>query len=207
MGSMFESYDNLSSDYIPDNSSSIHDKQLLQLSTEVPRKVYDIKNRFIGYACTAGDTFVLSITVNTTISIDEDSIIYTQKGEYPTETTTASHIGQRAYNIVDCKSWVYFGKINSLYVWAEDDSLTYPSDGNVKITLNRDMSNKNLQLDIFNFRWEHIHSFVVNNTPDIDLVLDKELSDKLPASVYYCVIKITDEDSSQTIDKFMLIVN
>ena len=206
---MFDKYDKLNPDYIPDNSSQDSDDfDYTLLDNDLPRTMYDALNRFIGYTWNHNESFDFVLSVNDTISIKKDSIIYNEPGKCPNKYTVANREGQQAYNIVDAKSWTYIGRADSLYVWVEDDVLTYPIDGDKTITVNTDMTDKYIQLDIFNFRWEKVHSTTsANNESIIVLKIDEEMHKKLPSGIYYITLKICSEDSVQLKDKFMVSIN
>lgn len=206
MQSMFSRYDNLNANYIPDNSSPEQSKEMIEICHKLPKELFDVKGRFIGYSWSEGDTFIFPVTVNTVIKVDKDSIIYEKAGEHPTESTPAQRAGQQAYNIVDCISWTYVGRADSFYIWVKDDTFTYSTDGEVELTIQRDMTDKQLEVQVFNFRWEHIHSFIESGVPNIDCDFNKDITSKFNSSVYYCLVKITSKTSVETVRKFMLVV-
>ena len=203
---MFTSYDNLPENYIPDNSSPMRQPSEDILDTKLPRRLFDLKDRFIGYEFNYGDTFVLPLTVNYIIKIDEDSLVYNVSGGRPTAGTIGTFLGQKAYNTVDAKSWTYVGATTDSYVWVEDEFVMYQVDGDRTIQLDRDMKNKSIKVDIYDFRWNHIHTFENSNSANIECEFTKELSDKIARGIYYCTIRIVTENSNENIDKFILSV-
>lgn len=204
---MFTTYDTIDPNYIPDNTSPKISDEYTTIEETLPRMVYDLKGRFIGYSWNYGDTFDFDIDVNEAITVREDSIIYTKSNQCPNENTPALYSGHQAYNIVDSKSWTCVGKSNGVYIWVEDDTLTYPIDGDKSVTLNTDMTDSTIQVDIFNFRWEPIHSFTTNGSGTISCKFDTEVSNKLLRGAYYCTVKVLGVDSCTLKDKYMLIVN
>lgn len=204
--SMFDSYDNLKPDYVPDNSSPNQSTTYIELQDKLPRPLFDIKKRFTGYSWNHGDIFKWSLSVNRTIRINEDAIVYNTAGEYP-EIETEGYAGQQAYNTVDCKSWTCIGELQDMYVWIQDEEVTYPDNGDRELQLTPDMESKSIQFDIYNFRWEPITSFSSQGSASIEISVDKELNEKLKPGVYYSTLKITGEESVELKNKYMLVVN
>ena len=205
---MFENYDKLNSDYIPDNSTPKPFNRHLNIHKVLPTPMYDIKNRFVGYSWSSGEYFDFNISVDTTIIVDNDSIIYDNAGEKPDEFTIGGKEGQKAYNTADSKSWTFVGKSDNIYMWVEDREIIYPVNGDKHITLHTDMTNKFILVDIFNFRWEKMYSQQSEmNESNISISVNEELSKKLLSGVYYCTVKICSEGSALLRDKFAILIN
>lgn len=202
--SMFDNYDNLSPDYIPDNTSP---KPSDRYSTTdvVPRPAYNIKGNFIGYEWNYGDTFELKLTIAETIHVATNSIIYHLTTQCPS-TSTVGRPGQQAYNVADVKSWTCVGHSDGLYIWVEDDVVTYLEEGDTELTLLPDMKGRTLQLDVYNFRWELFHSFSSVGTPELVCLMDNVTSEKFKPGVYYTTLKVLDGESTMLKDKYMFIV-
>ena len=107
---MFDNYDNLNPDYIPNNTTKYIDKYYLTINSQIPRPLYDIKNNFLGYSWDNGEIFDFNMSVDDMITIRENSIIYDTPGESPDTYTIGEIEGQQAYNVVDAKSWTFSGK-------------------------------------------------------------------------------------------------
>ena len=205
---MFDNYDKLNPDYIPNNTTTYLDTEYLTIDSEVPRPMYDIKNNFIGYTWDEGESFDFKMSVDDMITIRRNSLIYEKAGEHPDVYTVAEVGGQQAYNVVDAKSWTFTGKSSNLYIWVEDDELTYPVNGDKSIMINTDMTDAYIELDIYNFRWEKIYSQngEVGNS-DIVLHIDSEMSDILKPGVYYVTLKICSEKEQFVKSRFMININ
>lgn len=204
---MFDKYDRLNPEYIPDNSSEYLD-EYTSLDEILPRPLYDARNRFIGYSWNRDDNFDFVISVNNIIGVARDSIIYNIPGECPDKCTIAEREGQQAYNTADAKSWTYIGRTDDFYVWIEDAELTYPFNGDKSITIQTDMTDKYIELDIFNFRWEKVHSVISSsNQSNIVLKIDDEMNKKLTSGIYYMTVKICSENSVQLKNKYMISIN
>ena len=205
---MFDKYDNLNPEYIPDNSSPKDIEDYISINKVLPRTLNDVRGRFIGYSWNYGEFFKFKISVDNMITIKEDSLVYDKTEEKPNESTVGKYEGQKAYNTVDGKSWTYVGKTDMLYIWVEDKELSYPIDGDTSIIIHRDMKDSYVLVEIFNFRWEPIYSQqseIGESTIFIDV--NEELSNKLQTGIYYCTVKICSEESCLLKDKFMISIN
>lgn len=204
---MFSSYDNLTSSYIPDNSSTpINVNDVTFYDNNLPRKAYDIKKRFIGFSWNYGDTFTLQLDINDDIKVYESTIIYSNSGERPEGTTEGSYVGQKAINITDQLSWTYIGEANSYQVWMLDKEFCYPTYGDISVELDTNMEGKKIIVDIFNFRWEPFHRFENENSNTINCIFDMDTSNKFKDGIYYATVKLADDSKSITKKKYMLIV-
>jgi len=204
---MFDSYNNLTQNYMPDNSSTpINVNDVIFYDDKLPRKAYDVKKRFIGFSWNYGDTFTLQLDINDDIKVYESTIIYSNSGEKPSGTTEGNYVGQKAINITDQLSWTYIGEANSYQVWMLDKEFCYPADGDISIELNTNMEGKKIIVDIFNFRWEPIHRFENENSNTINCIFDMETSSKFKKGIYYAAVKISNGDKSVLKKKYMFIV-
>lgn len=200
--SMFDNYDNQNIFHVPNNISVNPAKEYNTIDTSIPKKIYDIKNNFIGYSWDYGDTFDLILSVNNKIPVKHDSIIFSEPNITPT-TDTAGYKGLQAYNTIDNKSWTCVGTINGLYVWVEDDEVTYAINGTTIIEMQRDVMDKTIIVDIYDFRWEHIKSYEESNSHTIACRID----DTLQSGLYYCTVKLVGENKNELISKFSLTIN
>ena len=203
---MFDTYDKLNPNYIPDNSTD-KVEQYKCIKNELPYKAYDIKGRFVGYKWNYNDRFVFPISVNNTICVDEDALIYINRGEGPDTYTIGTHEGQKAYNTIDSKSWTYCGESDSIYLWVEDDFIIYPVKGEKEITLSTDMNERKIEVIIYNFRWNVVYKQVGDIGASTTYInIDNELNKVLIPGLYYMVINISGEDTSQMFSKYKIIV-
>ena len=206
--SMFENYDNLNEDYIPDNTPYKSSNSFQTLDNTYPKPLYDKNDKFIGYTWNYGEYFTLNLSVNDRLTVSKDSIIFNNHNEKPETYTEAKSVGQKAYNVVDAKSWTFVGHASDVYVWIEDDCLIYPTDGNKVIYINRDMTNKYVQLNIFNFKWEPLLEFKSDiGQSQIQLKMDEAITEQLKPGTYYSTLKIVGEDECKLKDKFTIIIN
>lgn len=203
---MFDTYDRLDPDYIPDNTSPKYCNRYLTITNKLPRITYDTKNRFIGYSWDYGDIFDFTISVDDVIAVRKDSLIFNNTGEKPDNNTVGIYKGQQAYNTVDGISWTFVGQSADIYIWKQDEKLTYPMDGDKKLIIKKDMQNKSIVVDIYNFRWENLMSFTNDNSSTIDISINDDVNKKLLKGVYYCTVFIVDSDNRYLQNKYMLIV-
>lgn len=205
---MFDNYDKLNPEYIPDNTSPTPSTSFITIDEVMPRPYYDIKNRLVGYTWNYGEYFKFSLSTDDMIAILNDSIVYNNVGEKPGNFTVGKRVGQQAYNTVDAKSWTYVGKADSLYIWVEDEELTYPTDGDKSIIIHSDMTNRYAQLNIYDFKWNELFeakSEIGNSKVFIDI--NEETSEKLKPGIYYCTLKIVGEEDCRLKHKVTLIIN
>ena len=202
---MFDSYDNLASDYVADNTSPKESYDYTTLEKRPPRVAYNIKGNPVGLRWRYGDDFELNFTIVQKIKVAENSIIYTVKEASP-DVTTEGVRGQQAYNTVDCKSWTCLGVSSGLYIWVEDDEVIYPTNGTYEIELSPDMTDTTFVVDIYNFRWEPVYSISSLGATDISVYINKDLSETFKPGIYYSVLKLQGIDDAVIKDKIMLIV-
>lgn len=202
---MFDRYDNLNPDYIPNNTTNYIDRYYVTINSDIPRPLYDIKQRFIGYTWDRNERFNFEISANDMITVRENSLIYDKTGEAPDKNTVAEVEGQKAYNVVDAKSWTFVGKTNNLYIWVEDTELIYPINGDKSIVIYTDMTNSYIELNICNFRWETLHTQIgeVGNST-IVLNIDDKISEVLTEGIYYVTLKICSENEKILKNRFMI---
>jgi len=101
--SMFDKYDNIDPNYIPNNTTPQQKPEVVIVDKE-PFIAYNIKGNPIGLSWTHGAEFELPYTVKRTITVKEDAIIYNNVDECPT-VDTVGIVGQKAYNTAECISW------------------------------------------------------------------------------------------------------
>ena len=189
--SMFTNYE---TKCIADKPDNVHDNPAYTydiVNTDIPKKMYDVNNKFKGYSWKYGDIFTLVLDVNKPIKVNRESIIYTVSGQVP-GIWTRGHKGQQAYNTMDNKSWTCVGLSNGYYIWILDDHITYDSNGTKEIIFNRDMTDKTLKVTIYNFRWEPIKTFSTINSNTICIDINESISQELKSGLYTCTIAVND---------------
>ena len=89
--------------------------------------------------------------------------------------------------------------MNGNYIWTEDESFTYPTEGDIKkIYLSADsyLKNKNIEIVIYNFRMEPIYRETHLAMPKVIFPITPELSKKLVKGTYYCSLCVFNEEVS-----------
>ena len=204
--SMFEKYDRLNEDYIPNNTTVNTDINYIVHDDSLPRTSHNVYGNRIGLTWVHGEEFDLILSAKKELLVAEDSIVYEKSGEVPTQLTKGL-LGQQAFNTVDCKSWTCVGISSDMYIWIEDSYIITPSNGAKKIYMCPDMTNKTLLVTIYNHRWEELYSLEKLGKIEVSIHVGKELNEILKPGVYYCTIKVTSMESVEIVNKEMLIVN
>jgi hypothetical protein len=203
---MFDSYENLDPNYIPNNSINEEFYTYTNAEDTLPRTVFNIKGNPVGLSWVNGEKFILDFNANPIIKVAEDSIIYEVSGEGPS-TSTKGIDGQQAYNLLDCRSWTCVGQGGGFYIWVEDKEVTYVANkGTKEITLEQNFKDTSLILEIYNFRWELLFTETTSNTSSIHIHVDEKLNELMAPGVYYALLKLNTENNSIVKSKTMLIV-
>lgn len=205
--SIFDNYENLSSTYVPNNQKEVLEKQNIFIPS-IPKKEYDALGNFLGYSWSYGDTLSFDVLLSKIIKVENDAIVYDIAGLSP-DSSTIGIKGQRAYNIIDIKSWTCETLDQTIYNWVEDDVFKYPElSGTKEISLKtfKNIDNKSILFVIKNFREEIIYSKKYDANTEIKIDIDKELSSKLLQGIYYAYIDIFDDEYSENCLKFLILI-
>ena len=198
--SMFDSYDKLPEDYIPDN---IHTAttNYVELDTSIPRPVYNIKGELLGYSWMYGEVFEYPLSIDFSINVAEDAIIYDEQGMSP-DITTVGKAGQQAYNLTDCCSWTCTGiDQDEHYLWVKDEWLIYPENGIKEITFTPDLTSKSLVLTVLNFRWENIYSQTFEGVSEAILSVNEDLNKVMLPATYTIQLSLLSDTGRNIVDK------
>lgn len=198
---MFTNYQDIANNYVPNNlvCSFPVGKSYTKLDpvkSSKPYEEYDVKGELIGYSWYQGETLNLEFTIDGEIVVESDAIIYSAHGDAP-DTTTVGSVGQRAYNIVDLRSWTCTTVVPGQgYIWIEDDEFEHDlcdASKSVYVSATNYLSDKQLELQILNFRFEPIHTQLFNGTSRLLFTIDTDLSSKLLKGVYYCSLTVVTD--------------
>lgn len=203
--SMFDSYDNLNPRRIPNNISNNPPKEYNIIDTTIPKKMYNVKNEFIGYTWEYGTEFDFIISVNDLIKVKRDSVVYNEIGEEPT-TATVGYKGQQCYNTVDNKSWTCVGIIDGFYVWVPDEKVTYAKDGTTTIEMQEDMTARSIRVEIYDFRRELLKSFENSGCNSICCRMDKDIYEVMKSGVHYVTVKILGLEEVEIKQNFEILI-
>lgn len=196
---MFLNYHNIADNYTPNNlvkrfpTGKSYTKLCSQAASK-PYEEYDIKGNLIGYYWHYQQTLNLEFNIDGEITIESDALVLTTAGETP--DIAQGTINQRAYNIVDLRSWTCTAQVGSTYVWTEDSEFTYDENGTKDVYISAEdyLKDKYVQVTIYNFRMNPIHTQKFKGSPKVILAIDKELSQKMTCGVYYCEAVVFDDD-------------
>lgn len=202
---MFSNYQDLAANYTPNNlwyefpALSNHSKLCSSDKTK-PYEEYNAEGNLIGYFWNYGDTLNLDFSIDGEITVESDAIILTSYNTAP-DTSTVGHVGQRCYNILDFKSWTCTSVEYNMYTWTIDTEFIYPleSDRSVYMSADDYLSNKNVEVTLYNFRMEPIVTKQFTGKSQILFDIDTNLSKKLVKGIYYCSMRVYDTMISQTI--------
>lgn len=209
---MFDNYHNINPSEHPDNMHFKVPVKKIVTSYDALEKSFDVHGNFIGYKWNYGSSISSVFTVNRWVRVAEDAIIYDQHGEMPT-AITEGHIGQRAYNIVDMRSWSCEemevdtnlpGGIK--YVWYMDDDITTFSDGVVPVQLTPDMTNKSIVVEFRDWKNELVYQKAEENSPIIAINIDKTESEKFVTGTYTCIVSIVSATEKLVTEKISIMV-
>lgn len=169
---MFKNYDNLSKEYIPNNSFTEEDYIYKAVDTNLPYELYNIKEEHIGYGWAKEAYFDLEVPFDLSFYVPTDSVIFETSGMCPT-LSTFSREGQKAYNVKDMISWTCKRFGNTGILWEQDNDLEVCKDKGfeVKFTPN----SLDIKMIITNFRYEKIFEKSFNVSSDKLYVDTKEL--------------------------------
>lgn len=202
---MFTNYQNLSDYYIPNNISEQKNigksyTKLDPINGSKPYELYSAKNELEGYYWYYGDALNLEFNIDGEITVESNSIIFRSPDQQPT-LTTEGRIEQRAYNIIDLRSWTCVSFENGLYIWEEDEEFVYPLNGDKQIYVSAKdyLSDKTINIELYNFRLERIAAKSYNGSNSVIFEIDKDLSSKLVKGIYYCSLTVDGADIHQTL--------
>lgn len=200
---MFSSYDNISAEYVPDNTTKVLPGDYVIKSDSYPAMIHDIKDRFLGFTWNYGDSVDLNLTVNDKVKVNKDSLIYLESGQFPA-TGVPGYKGQQAYNVVDYKSWTCIGEVDGITVWVEDEDVIYDSQGTKEIEFIKDMTDKGVEVRLYNFRWEIMKTFESFGENKVTCQFTSDLYKDLKSGIYYCTVYITGGDTDVFHRKFII---
>lgn len=205
MSNMFLNYHNIADNYVPNNLINafpykIKDSKLVPLECSKPYEEYNTKGELSGFFWRYGETLNLEFNIDGEITIESNALVFKAAGQIPT-FMTQGEVGQRAYNIIDLKSWTCTSITAGQYYWTQDDEFTYPleSDRSVYLSASDYLKDKTVEVALYNFRMEPLCKKVYAATPTIIFTIDKDLSSQLVKGIYYCSVTVFNEDVCYTI--------
>ena len=202
---MFSNYQDLSTNYIPNNltckfPTRIEQSKLYSQDASKPYEEYNAEGKLIGYYWNQGDILNLEFMIDGEITVETTALILSNVGQTPTKETTG-FVGQRCYNIRDLRSWTCRSQLDTQYVWEMDEVFTYPAgaDRSVYMDASDYLKDKMALITLYNFRMEPVHEYSVEATPFIVFPIDADLTSKLVKGIYFCSVRIYNSTMSQTV--------
>ena len=198
---MFDTYEHLQDNYIPNNINpcppkKCNDEKLDPCIIKKPYEDYNIEGEVVGYWWYYKDILNLEFNITGDVVVEDNAIVYTAIGEKPT-TETIGEIDQKAYNVVDLLSWTCTAIDGDKYHWTEDVEFDNPEAGdrNIYITAEDFMKDKQVTVQLYNFRHEPLVLKTYAGSTKIIFAIDKEMSEQLVKGVYYCTLTIWSGDT------------
>lgn len=205
MSNMFTNYNNISPSYVPNNMHIINTDiqsytKLNPIDISKPYELYNAKNELEGYFWYHGESIVLDFAIDGEITVETDALVFNSKGEYPSETTKG-YVGQVAYNTADYKAWKCSTIVDKRYIWTQEGEIGYNSalSRSIYIDASDYLRDKNIELKIFDFRYNQIYSKIIAGTEKALFEIDKELSTKMIPGIYYCSLEVYNDRVNQKI--------
>lgn len=203
---MFLNYNNIDENYKPNNLTCSFPvgksyTKLDPLEVSKPYEEYNTQGELIGYFWRYGETLNLEFNIDGEITVESDAIIFTNAGVFPDETTIGK-VNQRAYNIIDLRSWTCTSVINdTTYIWEEDLEFEYDetSSKSIYVPAQYYLEDKFIELTIYNFRFEAIYKESIKAGTSVVFQIDSNLSKKLVKGIYYCSLVVYDNNTNKKI--------
>ena len=194
---MFLNYHNIADNYKPNNLICTFPvgrsyTKLDPVQASKPYEEYDSKGNLIGYFWHYGETLNLEFNIDGEITVEDDAIILTSKGAVPSPFTGA--LMQRAYNTADKRSWTCTDIVDNEFIWTEDAEFTYDESGkSVYVTAADYMKDKQVNVTLYSFRMEPIHSELFEGNTKIIFPITTDLSKTLLKGIYYCSLTVFND--------------
>lgn len=205
MSNMFTNYNNIDPSYVPNNMHTICKKpqsytKLDPLKLSKPYELYNAKNELEGYFWHHGENIVLDFSIFGEITVEDDAIILSNKGDKP-NNTTVGYVGQKAYNISDYKCWQCTAINDNNYHWVEINSFKYNAElpNSVYLDASDYLRDKTIEFKIFDFRCNELYSRSIKGTEPSKFEISRELSERLLPGIYSCSLSVYNNKVKQII--------
>ena len=202
---VFNNYNNININNKPYNSNCCNTNLNIPFVKE-PNVDYDANGNVIGYFWHYGDAIDFNIHLTGTVQVPVNSIIYYYYGECPSENT-AGEIGNKAYNVVDLKSWTCTAIVEDepiKYCWTLDDEFLDTEVGlKVYMTAEQYLSDKYIRVTIYTDRHVEYQTIKLEGHADISLHIGPSGDITYPRGVYYMDVVVCDEAN----DRYETVIN
>ena len=164
-----------------------------------PYGIYNDLGELQGYFWNYGESIRLNFFIDGEITVENDAIVYTAYGDAPS-TTTEGYIGRKAYNVRDMICWTCVSIIGEdsgefTYIWEQDSSFTYPTNGGkeVYVTAKDYLKGKLAKVELYNFRYEKVLERTLPASTQVTFEIDQETSKEIQRGNYYLTLQVADE--------------
>lgn len=194
---MFLNYENIAKNYTPNNLMCAFPvgksyTKLDPIQASRPYEEYNAKGELIGYFWRYGETLNLEFNIDGEIVVEDDAIVLSARDQIP--SSAVGRLGQRAYNVIDKRSWTCSSIHNEVHVWTEDKEFTYREEGqSVYVTAEDYLADKQVEVTLYNFRMEPIHTEIFAGKSKVILAITPELSKKLLRGIYHCSLNVFND--------------
>ena len=199
---MFLNYQNIADNYTPNNLVNRFPlvksyTKLNPVAASKPYEEYDAKGNLVGYSWYQGETLNLEFNIDGEVVVENDAIVFTAHGDIPS-VYTQGHINQRAYNVVDMRSWTcaQIDVQNGVYYWQEDEEFDHDREGStdsIYVSAKEYLSGKKLEFSVYNFRHEPIYTKLFDGTSSLVVTIDSDLSKRFLKGIYTCSLTVVDD--------------
>ena len=197
MSNMFDNYDKLQQNYVPNNLNKAFPvpptcKKIEETRPNKPYDMYDEMGKFIGYFWNYGDTVSLDFTITGEYTVEGNAIISTVSEQEP-NTETVGYIGQYYINVVDNKVWKCTTINGNIYTWTDVTGVENPvGSKSVYIDAEDYLKDKTLYFKLYNFRGEMVYEETQEASTSCIINIGEELSKKLVRGNYTANLTLFD---------------
>lgn len=205
MASMFDSYDNLSKNYIPSNMNFKKNQAQTATSNKPYEEVNDL-GELVGYFWYEGDTVDIALDLYGELTVDCNTIVLTASGQTPDSSTIGTPGITYCYNSADDLWWICSAIESSdqgtIYQWdtcEEPESSSPDKKKNVYVTLYDWLKTKQIKVTLSNFRWEEIDTQLFDGNTSITYQIDEELAKKITKGTYHLSVIVLNTETTRTV--------
>ena len=202
---ILSNYENLSTTYTPNNVDTFSPECPQEIKCENPNKIINARGLFVGYEINFNDNVVIPFTINKSIKVPLTAIVYREASQSP-DNTVEGQYGQKAYNIIDCKSYTCYGYNINGYIWEIDNVFEWDACGERCVTLTPNMSSNILEVNIYDFRGNKILSNSDFGVNTLNWNFTEKEYNKLRTGIFDCEINLITENYSKVIGKLKLVI-
>ena len=183
---MFDNYTGLRYTFYPTNNTTENTNYRYVFVTNPPYPCENIKGNIVSLMWKVGENVSFDVNMQPTVKVESDAIILTVSGETPNAVAAGTHIGTRAYNTADIKTWVLkrvFVNTEGVteYDWQEDTSFTLPVRGQKPVLLQtlKDVDISEIDFTIYGYNHEELYNAKLPYRLTVPMLITKEIAEVL----------------------------